>query len=344
LSEGGVYCQWFHQYETDDEVVELVFRTFSTVFDHVAVWGTQRKDILILGLMKPDVLSNLDRLEERFERPDIKAAFRREGVSSFPVLLSKELLPLGVIQNGVPEGDIHTLYYPILNHRAGRAFFGGESSEIPFTGYGEAARLGAKNSLLRHYTESQGGTLPDNVRAEVILEACETHHWRCQSLVAEWMSEDPDSRRFPRLLDRIQSWARVGLWTDMDGTPAQDHDLRTMASFFRESRSGLGDDEFVSLDEAKRATELYQRFYHHAAPFPKQGLINLWTNCRDQARDTASCERQIGLSPGSKPNRKQERKIRECRRELQFGDACRAGLERARKLTDSGPIDATRGL
>ena len=53
LRPGGVYAQWFHQYETSPEAMRLVLATFADVFEHVAVWYTQRADLLILGLTDP---------------------------------------------------------------------------------------------------------------------------------------------------------------------------------------------------------------------------------------------------------------------------------------------------
>jgi spermidine synthase len=40
LAPGGVYAQWFHLYELDVETVELVLRTYVSVFPHVSVWYT----------------------------------------------------------------------------------------------------------------------------------------------------------------------------------------------------------------------------------------------------------------------------------------------------------------
>ena len=38
LAPGGVFCQWFHLYETDKQTIALVLRTYDAVFDHVAIW------------------------------------------------------------------------------------------------------------------------------------------------------------------------------------------------------------------------------------------------------------------------------------------------------------------
>src|SRR5690606_25173202 len=44
LAPGGVLAQWFHTYETDDATLDIVLRTYASVFDRVAVWYTMTND------------------------------------------------------------------------------------------------------------------------------------------------------------------------------------------------------------------------------------------------------------------------------------------------------------
>ena len=133
LRPGGVYAQWFHCYENDTSVVELVLRTYASVFDHVAVWYTLGPDLILLGFKDPDVERVLDvrRLQARFAEPAMNAALRRAGIENFPALLVHELLPLGVVNAAGWHGDVHTILHPVLSHRAARAFFRGQQAELP---------------------------------------------------------------------------------------------------------------------------------------------------------------------------------------------------------------------
>ena len=54
LAPGGVYAQWFHSYESDDEVVALVLRTYASVFPNISVWYTYGADMLLLGFNRVD--------------------------------------------------------------------------------------------------------------------------------------------------------------------------------------------------------------------------------------------------------------------------------------------------
>src|SRR5262249_45821424 len=99
LAPGGVYCQWYHLYETSPPAVELVLRTYASVFDHVAVWSVNHADLLLLGFRDADATAALDlaRVERRFARADFRAAFARLGIDGLGQLLVHEMLPLDVV-------------------------------------------------------------------------------------------------------------------------------------------------------------------------------------------------------------------------------------------------------
>ena len=53
LKPGGIMAQWFHTYEMDDPTVDVVLRTFGTVFPEMEVWDAEHGDIVILGSDRP---------------------------------------------------------------------------------------------------------------------------------------------------------------------------------------------------------------------------------------------------------------------------------------------------
>ncbi|MGH6692165.1 MAG: fused MFS/spermidine synthase, partial [Gammaproteobacteria bacterium] len=73
LTPGGVYAQWFHLYEVDEASVEIVARTYASVFDQVAVWLAQGPDIILMGLNSPQGYPDLETIRARSERPDYRA-------------------------------------------------------------------------------------------------------------------------------------------------------------------------------------------------------------------------------------------------------------------------------
>ena len=53
LKPGGIVAQWFQVYETQDDMVELVLRTFRSVFPYVEIWDAGAGDIVLLGSLQP---------------------------------------------------------------------------------------------------------------------------------------------------------------------------------------------------------------------------------------------------------------------------------------------------
>jgi hypothetical protein len=200
LTPGGVYAQWFHTYETDAETIALVLRTYADVFERVAVWYALGPDLILLGFNADEPIA-LERLVARCQQPDYQASLERAGVIGVPALLAHELLPLGVVHAAGLQGEMHTLFHPILSNLAARAFFRGAAGSMPFTGRPEAARAGVRNSLLHRYAERYAGRLPDEDRLEFVLELCENRTRECAAALAHWLHDAPDSPALARAID-----------------------------------------------------------------------------------------------------------------------------------------------
>jgi len=53
LKPGGFMVQWFHVYEMHDGIVDLVLRTFQSVFSVMEIWDTNGGDIILIGWNRP---------------------------------------------------------------------------------------------------------------------------------------------------------------------------------------------------------------------------------------------------------------------------------------------------
>jgi hypothetical protein len=327
LSPGGVMAQWIHQYETDDRSLELVLRTYRSVFDHVSVWTAYSNDILLLGFRNEGSGIDHFRFHQRFAEPAIAAALARAGVTSFPALLAHELVPLGAI-NAVPmPGPIHTLLRPQLNDLAGRGFFRGTFANLPFMGMGDAAREGIRHSMLRGYIASLGGRLPDDQRAELVAEACRYRPKTCQVLLAAWQRDEPDSPAFHQALD---SAARA----DTTLTPDErSQRLAEIASLFPDGAAPR--EEVVTPATARRITDLFLSLYLHGEPFDGQKLIDLWSRCRDEALTYDTCEADIKRAREQFPledDAHLKARIPSCGNKVVIGKVCQDGMSRAQRL------------
>jgi spermidine synthase len=326
LSPGGVYCQFIHRYELDDEALALVLRTFASVYEHVSVWQDVNRTLMLLGFQNPRLATDHYRLAERYRQPDFRATLQRAKIRSFPALLAHELIPVGVINAMELPGPLQSLYHPRLNDVAGRAFFRSDFADLPFTGFGEPARIGARNSLVRRYAQDFGGRLPDQERAEVIVESCQAFGPLCSAMVAEWISQEPEDRT---MLDRLIEW------TEQIPNGLSRERLDDLARLFP-SRSGSA--EPTSSSALRGTVDDYYAFYHHASPFDPQALLDRWSRCRQEGPTEEACHTAVAARP-LRPGTTLEENIEECVATARIGHDCQRGLDAARVLVEEGEIE-----
>jgi spermidine synthase len=328
LSPGGVFCQFIHRYENDDDTVALVLRTFASAYDDVAVWSDVNDSLFLLGFESSGRAADHYRLAQQAERPDFKATLERTSIMSFPALLAHEVLPVGVVHAADLRGPLHSLYHPRINYLAGRAFFRGDHGELPFTGFGEAARVGARNSMLRGYVSRLEGGLSDEERTEMIFQSCRVVGPLCNTLLARWLSEDADSPALESALELVgRSDLRAGRGK-----------LEEMARLF--SLSPIRPGETVTVAEAERASALFVRSYHHVAPFRPEALLDIWSGCRDARATEESCREQAKRSAldSDEAGASFKDAVQECLAGMYVGERCQDGSERARILVEEGRL------
>jgi spermidine synthase len=279
LTPGGIYAQWFHLYEVDQQTVEIVARTYASVFDQIAIWFAKGPDVLLLGINSPSGYPELETLRERYERPAMRAGMARCGAKSFPQLLAHELLPPGLVRPGHVAGDLHTLHRPILSQHAARAFFSGRSVELPRFAGGPDADNGRPRGL---FTQHMGdGPLPEDVVASVTRHVCESRRIvECGTWLARWRADHPDSQEAhsydPRTLPRMRAY-------DAISPPMLARIERLFSGTVPADASG------GSLQRATALTNLFSSFYTHAIPFDRALLRSGWSSC-DGGGVASSCE------------------------------------------------------
>ena len=295
LRPGGVYAQWFHLYETDETTVELVFQTYVSVFENASVWYTLGDDLILLGFERPDVMPELDRLEQRMAQPDFAAGLRRSGIESVPALLAHEVLPIGVLHATPLPDRVHTLFHPLLSYRAARGFYQGRTAKLPVTAAAEPARIGERNSLLRLYLERRGGVLSEDFRKQLLLATCEERPDYCATWIARWQHDDPDSLALAQVLAERRAQKRFRRHLN----PSH---LSEIAALFGESASERGD--ALTFQQASNATRLFTEYYLHAAPFRREVLGSMWRRCRDASNRCRAgrLRAEKSLGPLSEPD------------------------------------------
>jgi SAM-dependent methyltransferase len=275
LSPGGVFAQWFHLYEADLETVELVLRTFTSVFPHVSVWYTLGSDIVLLGFKQTDLALDVDAIASRFARPDFKAGFRRAGIPNVAALLSHEMLPIGVLHAAGLAGPVQTLRHPLLSDLAARAFFrGGGVNSTPKYPTPEVARIGSRNSLLRRRAVMPGGATSERVVEAAARATCKRKKaLECATLLAVW-------RRVSSRPEQVEAYLRP-LRRAWNVDVLRDTNLAVIEVLLSGELRSV--DAGQTLTRAKMISERFSSHYHHAFPFERRALRAAWDACRGES-------------------------------------------------------------
>ena len=286
LRPGGVYAQWFHNYETNREAIELVLNTYRRVFKRASIWYGKSNDLILLGFDERAPVPDIDKLVGSLSRPDFQRQLSAISIDGIPALLAHEVVPLGVVHEAFLTSEVHTLGHPRLSHAAARGFFTGNAAVFPPMLGGAAVRIGTENSLLRTYAAHYDSRLPDSLRETHAREVCRLHERRCATVLAHWTHDAPES---PALRDTI-AWAQ------------QDEDLREefegdklalLAELFDADNFQNAPDTYAS---ARGITKLFTDYYEHSAPFDIDVLSDAWWRCTgdDRCESVGSRYRKMG--------------------------------------------------
>ncbi len=274
LAPGGVYGQWFHLYESDAKVVELVLRTYASVFPQVAVWFTLGTDLLLLGFDRPEHALDVAALETRFGRSDFAAGFARVGIESFPQILAHELLPLGTLHAQPLPGEIQTLRHPILSHWAARAFFRGRTASFPALIEPAQMQVGERNSLLRRYA-GEIGALPEGILEAAARETCRFRRMdHCATFLARWRRDYPASPRLEQTLGELRA-------NGSGKASLSPSTIARLMPLFEGPMRAYGDG--LRAPRAERITSRFLEYFHYAVPFDRRKLEAVWDHCRGDA-------------------------------------------------------------
>ena len=159
LRPDGLMVQWIHLYENNDAVLDLVMRTFGSVFPSLSVWQSRPLDLILVGAGQPPTI-NFEAMATRLAEPRVRADLDRIGITRLPVLLSRQVIAaengaLASAREGPAESDLH----PVLEYAAARAFFIHENAE-GWRNFDENYSPRAA-TLLAHYLKSHSLVVED---------------------------------------------------------------------------------------------------------------------------------------------------------------------------------------
>jgi spermidine synthase len=122
LKPGGIMTQWFHTYEMDDATVDLVLRTFASVFPNMEIWDASPGDIILLGSDRPWKAG-----PEAYRRAFDLDAPRRDltsiGLATPEDVLARQLASQRTAFAVPDPGPIQRDGFPMLEYAAPRAMY-----------------------------------------------------------------------------------------------------------------------------------------------------------------------------------------------------------------------------
>jgi spermidine synthase len=127
LKPGGLMVQWFHVYEMHDGIVDLVLRTFGSVFPSMEIWDSGAGDVILVGSQQP-FDSSLEHLRIACGREMVRHDLAAIGIDSPEALLARQFASQRTAYAIAGPGPIQSDNFPVLEYEAPLAFFIGATA------------------------------------------------------------------------------------------------------------------------------------------------------------------------------------------------------------------------
>lgn len=197
LNQHGIMVQWLHTYSMDDQIVQLILRTFSHVFDHITIWNTVSGsggggDFLLVGSVEP-VSPDFSRMEGLLKNSKISGDLKRVGVDSLLHLLGTQSASSQVVSALKGRGVLNYDRFPILEYQAPRLLFQGASSRLFLDNDERLIAPGVSKLFLSEYLRSRGrGISIEDLRGLAFYSAKWGESEMYKRILTTWSSLYPE--------------------------------------------------------------------------------------------------------------------------------------------------------
>lgn len=128
LSPGGVFVQWSQFYETNDEIIRMVVRTFLSAFPEATAWGVSGADVLMVG--GADVATiDWQRLGRTLAEPRVAASLAPAKISGVAGLAALDMYSNAGLRRYAGEGPLQTDAWPLLEYAGAYGLYAGDVAE-----------------------------------------------------------------------------------------------------------------------------------------------------------------------------------------------------------------------
>jgi spermidine synthase len=122
LKPGGLVVQWFQMYEMQDDIVQLLLRTFKSVFPYVEIWDPTGGDIVMIGSLQP-WQTGPEQFRKGFEIERVRADLWALDIRSPEALMARQLASQATGAAIPGDGPIQSDLSPRLEYVAPKALF-----------------------------------------------------------------------------------------------------------------------------------------------------------------------------------------------------------------------------
>lgn len=202
LAQNGVMVQWIQIYETSDQTLQTMIKTFATVFPFTSIWRSQEGDIILVGTPQRRAV-DLDAFIARMTDPAVQNDLQRAAISEPLALLSREVISA---ENGafltLPETPIHSDYFPTLEYMAQVGFFVAAKTTLYDTV--NETRSPRASTLLADYLKKNPLTIESFQRAaKANLDGQFVDPILVQSLMEKWAETETNSSLPFEMIERL---------------------------------------------------------------------------------------------------------------------------------------------
>jgi spermidine synthase len=129
LNPGGIMVQWFQNYETTDDVVEMVVNTFLSVFPRAQLWTGDQNDLILVGADQ-EIPLDIGHLESTFRIPSVKKNLELIRVRNICTFLSSQTMTSEGLHAIADSRSVNSETHPLLEFMAPRAFYLQRASDL----------------------------------------------------------------------------------------------------------------------------------------------------------------------------------------------------------------------
>jgi hypothetical protein len=127
LKPGGFMVQWFHVYEMQDPIVEMVIRTFASVFPNMEIWDASYGDLVLLGSNQPWD-STPEKLRKAYEIGLVRKDLESIGLGTPQAFWARQFASQRTARFIAGPGPIQSDMFPMLEYDAPVAFYIGDNA------------------------------------------------------------------------------------------------------------------------------------------------------------------------------------------------------------------------